>query len=529
MSTTPQEQASGAVPPVSLAAHETIVILDFGSQFTQLIARRVRAAKVLSVILPGDAPIERIRALQPRGVILSGGPASVYADDAPQVDGRILELGVPLLGVCYGLQLLMRLLGGSVQGAEEREYGKATLRRVNPSPLLEDWSDTETVWMSHGDSVSAVPAGFDVVATTSDCGFAVVQDLEHRIFGIQFHPEVVHTPRGDALLRNFLLRVCHCKQDWTPHNFVEESIKGIRQRVGSRRVLAAVSGGVDSTVLAALVHRAVPGQVETLFVDNGLLRQNEVEDVVQRFHRLGIELQVLSASDRFLEALRGVTDPEAKRKAIGRTFIRVFEEGVRHLDAVHFLAQGTLYPDVIESSVHGGHSKTIKTHHNVGGLPEDLQFELLEPLRDLFKDEVRAIGAELGIDADSLGRHPFPGPGLAVRVLGEITRERLDILRQCDALFIRALRQHGWYDRTWQALVVLLPVNSVGVMGDGRTYENVVALRAVDSVDGMTADWTRLPDDLLAQVANDIINRVRGVNRVVYDISSKPPSTIEWE
>jgi GMP synthase (glutamine-hydrolysing) len=529
MPSTPQAKTPEPSLGSTTTAHQTIVILDFGSQFTQLIARRVRAANVLSVILPGDADIDRIRAVRPRGVILSGGPASVYADGAPQADARVLDLGVPILGVCYGLQMLMCLLGGDVRDAQEREYGKATLRRQASSPLLEEWSDTETVWMSHGDSVASLPQGFDVVATTNDCGFAVVQDLDRRVFGIQFHPEVAHTPRGDLLLRNFLLRVCECRQDWTAQNFVEESIKSIRQRVGSRRVLAAVSGGVDSTVLATLVHRALPGQVETLFVDNGLLRLDEVEEVVERFHRLGIDLQVLSASDRFLEALRGVTDPEAKRKAIGRTFIRVFEEGVRHLDPVHFLAQGTLYPDVIESSVHGGHSKTIKTHHNVGGLPEDLQFELLEPLRDLFKDEVRAIGVELGIDADSLGRHPFPGPGLAVRVLGEVTRERLDILRDCDALFIRALQRHGWYDRTWQALAVLLPVNSVGVMGDGRTYENVLALRAVDSVDGMTADWTRLPQDLLAEVANDIINRVRGVNRVVYDISSKPPSTIEWE
>lgn len=529
MSAHSEAQMQGDKSKDGQVAHETIVILDFGSQFTQLIARRTRAAHVFSVLLPGDTPLEKVAELRPRGIILSGGPASVYADTAPQLDRRILDLGVPTLGVCYGLQLLMRSLGGSVEPGVDHEYGKATLNRSGDSPLLEGWAASETVWMSHADMVNEMPEGFTVRATTEDCPFAVVENISRQLYGIQFHPEVSHTPRGDTLLDNFLKNICSCRGDWTPHNFAEESIQSIRQRVGSRRVLAAVSGGVDSTVLAALVHRAIPDQVETLFVDNGLLREHEVEDVVERFRGMNISMRVISAADRFLEALRGIEDPEKKRKAIGRTFIRVFEEAVKDIPDVQFLAQGTLYPDVIESSVHGGHSTTIKTHHNVGGLPEDLQFKLLEPLRDLFKDEVRALGTELGIDANNIGRHPFPGPGLAVRVLGEVTPERLAVLRRCDAIFIKALRQHGWYDKTWQALAVLLPVHSVGVMGDGRTYGNVVALRAVNSVDGMTADWTRLPADLLAQAASEITNRVPGVNRVVYDISSKPPSTIEWE
>jgi GMP synthase (glutamine-hydrolysing) len=509
--------------------HETVVILDFGSQYTQLIARRIRAHSVFSLILPGDVDPERVRALRPHGLVLSGGPASVYASTAPRLQPGMLSLDVPMLGICYGMQLLAQQLGGRVTPSDVREYGPATLQRLQNGALLEGLDDLEPVWMSHGDVVQTLPDGFEVLATTPDCEHAAVCHAERQVYGLQFHPEVVHTRHGERLLRNFVRQICGCRGDWTARNMVHEQLEFIRRRVGARRVLAAVSGGVDSTVLAALLHRAVPGQVETLFVDSGLLRLNEVTDVQQRFQRLGIPLRVEEASAAFLEALADIEDPEEKRKRIGHTFVRTFESVARDLPHVQLLGQGTLYPDVIESSVHGGHSQTIKTHHNVGGLPDDMQFELLEPLRDLFKDEVRLLGKELGIADDILGRHPFPGPGLAVRILGSVTRERLELLRECDAVFIRSLEKGGWYDRTWQAFAVLLPIRSVGVMGDDRTYENVVALRAVNSLDGMTADWTRLPEDLLARVASEITNRVRGVNRVVYDISSKPPSTIEWE
>jgi GMP synthase (glutamine-hydrolysing) len=509
--------------------HERIVILDFGSQYTHLIARRARGLGVLALVLPGSASAERVAALAPRGIILSGGPASVYAESAPQLDPGVLDIGAPILGICYGLQLLAARLGGRVAASAMREYGPATLRRRRAADLLAGLGDAERVWMSHADAVEALPAGFEILAATADCPHAVVQDPARGLYGVLFHPEVVHTPNGEQVLRNFLFRICGCRGDWTPDHLAQEHVRDICERVGKSRVLVAVSGGVDSTVLAVLLHRAVPGQVETLCVDTGLLRQEEAEEVRRRFERLGISLRVHDASTEFLAALEGVEDPEEKRVRIGHTFVEAFEAATRDLPPARFLAQGTLYPDVIESSVHAGHSTTIKTHHNVGGLPSDLRWELLEPFRDLFKDEVRRLGTELGIGADILGRHPFPGPGLAVRILGPVTRERLDLLRQCDVIFVRALESSGWYDRTWQAFAVLLPVRSVGVMGDGRTYENVVALRAVDSVDGMTADWTRLPDDLLAHVASEITNRVRGVNRVVYDISSKPPSTIEWE
>jgi GMP synthase (glutamine-hydrolysing) len=511
------------------AAHDTIVILDFGSQYTQLIARRIRALHVLSLVLPGDVPASRLRELAPRGIVLSGGPASVYADRAPAVDPAALSMGVPVLGICYGQQLLAQNLGGRVGSGSVREYGPAQLHRVASSPLLDGLEPEETVWMSHGDEVDSLPPGFRVLATTEDCPHAAIEDPARQLFGIQFHPEVVHTPHGERLLANFVLNVAGCRPDWTARNMVQEHVERIRERVGADRVLAAVSGGVDSTVLAALLHRAIPGQIETLLVDSGLLRAGEVDLVRELFAELGIPLRVHDASQPFLAALDGIADPEEKRRRIGHTFVRAFESAVADLTPVRFLAQGTLYPDVIESSVHGGHSRTIKTHHNVGGLPDDLTFELLEPLRDLYKDEVRILGAELGIVSRALGRHPFPGPGLAVRVLGPVTRDRLDLLRRCDTVFIEALESSGWYDRVWQAFAVLLPVQSVGVMGDGRTYENVVALRAVTSVDGMTADWARLPHELLARVASQITNRVRGVNRVVYDVSSKPPSTIEWE
>jgi GMP synthase (glutamine-hydrolysing) len=517
--------------PVAAPAtrHDTIVILDFGGQYTQLIARRVRGLQVLSLVLPGDVPAARVRDLHPRGIILSGGPASVYAEQAPRFDAEILQLGLPVLGICFGQQLLAHHLGGRVTPATVREYGQATLRQTRASKLLQGFDPEENVWMSHADGIDMLPPGFQGLAATADCPHAAIEDPERRLYGIQFHPEVVHTPHGERLLANFVLQVCGARADWTPRNVVAEQVERIRDRVGGDRVLAAVSGGVDSTVLAALLDRAVPGHVECLLVDSGLLRAGEVDGVRSLFASFGIPLRVHDASAAFLSALDGVEDPEEKRRRIGHAFVRAFEVATAGLPKVRYLAQGTLYPDVIESSAHGGHSKTIKTHHNVGGLPEDMEFELLEPLRDLFKDEVRVLGAELGLPAKALGRHPFPGPGLAVRILGPVTAERLDLLRQCDTIFIDELHTSGWYDRVWQAFAVLLPVRSVGVMGDYRTYENVVALRSVQSVDGMTADWSRLPHEVLARAASQITNRVRGVNRVVYDISSKPPSTIEWE
>ncbi len=526
-----QKQAphASAIADTVPAGHDVVVILDFGGQYTHLIARRVRAQQVLSLVLPADAPAERVRALRPKGVILSGGPASVYATDAPHFDAAILQLGIPVLGICYGQQLLAQHLGGRVAQGTVREFGAATLQVAQDSRLLRTLDRDEAVWMSHGDSVAALPSGFRVVASTRDCPHAAIENLERRLFGIQFHPEVVHTPHGDRVLRAFVRDICECKGDWTPRTMADEHLVRLRAQIGTDRVLAAVSGGVDSTVLAVLLHRAVPGQVQCLLVDSGLLRAGEVDSVRELFRTAGIPLQVYDASDDFLAALAGIEDPEDKRKRIGRTFIRAFEAAVRDVAPFRFLAQGTLYPDVIESSVHGGHSTTIKTHHNVGGLPEDLRFELVEPLRDLFKDEVRLLGAELAIAPEALGRHPFPGPGLAVRILGPVTRPRLDVLRQCDTIFVEELHASGWYDRVWQAFAVLLPVRSVGVMGDARTYDHVVALRSVDSVDGMTADWSRLPHELLARVASRITNQVRGVNRVVYDVSSKPPSTIEWE
>jgi len=513
-----------------MKARETILVLDFGSQYTQLIARRIRELGVYSEIWPYSATPEGIQRLAPRGIILSGGPSSVYEEGAPLPDPRVLELGVPVLGICYGLQVIAHLLGGRVRKAPQREYGRAELYVDEPEPLFAGLPKQFTVWMSHGDRLEALPRGFRVVAHTDNSPLAAIQSDEKRIYGLQFHPEVAHTPRGKDILRNFAFRVCGCRGLWNPRSFVEQAVEEIRQRVGEARVLCALSGGVDSSVAAVLVSRAVGKNLTAVFVDTGLLRANEAEEVRRTFDgKFDFDFRYVDASELFLERLRGVTDPEQKRRIIGETFIRVFEEEARKLGQVEYLVQGTLYPDVIESRSTRGPSAKIKTHHNVGGLPERMNLKLIEPLRELFKDEVRRVGHELGLPETILRRHPFPGPGLAVRILGEVTPDRVRILREVDRIFIEELKASGLYDEVWQAFAVLLPVRSVGVMGDERTYENVAVLRAVTSLDGMTADWARLPHDFLARVSNRVINEVRGVNRVVYDISSKPPSTIEWE
>jgi GMP synthase (glutamine-hydrolysing) len=509
---------------------EWVLVLDFGSQYTQLIARRVRECGVYSEIRPFHLPADEIRQLKPGAIILSGGPASVYADNAPLPDPAIFALGIPVLGICYGLQVIAHLLGGRVDPAARREYGRTELEILDHRDLFKNLPPKTTVWMSHGDHLTDLPPGFEIIGRTGNSPIAAIRHRQKRIFGIQFHPEVAHTEKGKEILSNFLYEVAGLQGLWSPESFLETTVAEIRQRVGKERVICGVSGGVDSTVVAQLLHRAIGDQLVAIFIDNGLLRLGEAEWVQRMFReRLNIPLHFVDGSEEFLSRLRGVTDPEQKRKVIGEVFIRLFEREARKFADAKFLAQGTLYPDVIESQSAVGPSAQIKTHHNVGGLPDDMQFELIEPLRELFKDEVRRIGALLDIPDEMLHRHPFPGPGLAVRVIGEVTRDRLDLLRQADAIFIEELHQDGWYNRVWQAFCVLLPVKSVGVMGDERTYENVVALRAVTSQDGMTADWARLPDDLLARVSNRIINEVKGINRVVYDISSKPPSTIEWE
>jgi GMP synthase (glutamine-hydrolysing) len=506
-----------------------IVIIDFGSQVTQLIARRVREASVYSEILPHTVSEERVRALAPKGVILSGGPASVYGKDAPALPAFLKALPYPTLGICYGMQLLGHELGGKVVRAH-REYGPAYLFRRGASPLLQGVPVTSKVWMSHGDSVVRLPPGFRRIGRTSSCRFAAMGDDARRVYGVQFHPEVVHTDHGTTILRNFVFRVCGCRKNWTMGAFAKEAVAAIREKAAGERVLVAISGGVDSSVVAALVGRAIGPKLIGLFVDNGLLRKNEGAEVLAFLKkRLGAKVRLVDARARFLEHLEGVSDPELKRRRIGTTFIRVFEDEVRHLERVRFLAQGTLYPDVIESQSTKGPSATIKTHHNVGGLPKRMQFQLIEPLRELFKDEVRALGKELGLPRELLWRHPFPGPGLAVRLLGPVSEPRLAVLRDADAIVVDELKRSGWYDKVWQAFAVLLPVKSVGVMGDERTYADAIAIRAVTSSDGMTADWAKLPPDLLARMSSRIINEVRGVNRVVYDVSSKPPSTIEWE
>ncbi|MBC7187700.1 MAG: glutamine-hydrolyzing GMP synthase [Calditrichaeota bacterium] len=513
-----------------MVGEEFILVLDFGSQYTQLIARRIREVGVYSRIVRYDVPAEEVQRLGPRGLILSGGPASVFEPGAPHPDPGIFSLDIPILGICYGLQVTAHLLGGKVARAATREYGHAELFVDQHDELFAGLGGRQRVWMSHGDQVVKLPPGFQVLAHTVDAPIAAVGDAKGKIYGLQFHPEVVHTAKGREILWNFLHRVCGCAGGWSAGSFIEQTVANIRQQVGDRRAICALSGGVDSSVAAVLTARAIGKQLTCVFVDTGLLRQGEADEVRATFSQgFPFDFRFVDASERFLSKLRGVTDPEEKRRVIGAEFISVFEEEARRVQGVEFLVQGTLYPDVIESTSTRGPSAKIKTHHNVGGLPERMGLRLIEPLRELFKDEVRQVGRQLGLPERLLGRHPFPGPGLAVRIPGEVTPARVALLQQADKIFIDALRESGWYDRVWQAFAVLLPVRSVGVMGDERTYEAVVALRAVTSQDGMTADWARLPHELLAAVSNRIINSVRGVNRVVYDVSSKPPSTIEWE
>jgi GMP synthase (glutamine-hydrolysing) len=520
-----------------MSGRETIAVLDFGAQYSQLIARRVREQQVYCELIPWDAPAERVLALQPLGFILSGGPASVYETGAPTLPAYVLAQNVPVLGICYGMQLLAHALHGRVSPAGKHEYGSAQVTvAADTSPLFSALPSPLDVWMSHGDRVQEPPAQWQVLASSDNSPVAAMGDVSRGLYGLQFHPEVQHTPRGRDIFRRFLYDVCGCSGDWTPSSFIAESVEWIRTTVGQSHVLCGLSGGVDSAVTAALVHRAIGDQLTCVFVDTGLLRKDEGEQVVQSFDReRGIRLIPVVAREEFLDDLEGVLDPEEKRRRIGERFVRVFEREAAHLASkgtrCDFLAQGTLYPDVIESASRDeqGAARTIKTHHNVGGLPEDMAFELIEPLRLLFKDEARSVGEELGLPEEIVWRHPFPGPGLAIRVLGEVTWDRLETLREADAILLGELRAADLYRTTAQVFAVLLPVRSVGVMGDGRTYANVVALRAVTSEDFMTADWARLPYDLLARISNRIVNEVPGVNRVVYDISSKPPATIEWE
>ncbi len=511
---------------------DTIVILDFGSQYTQLIARRVRELRVYSEILPHDATRAEIERLNPRGIILSGGPSSVYDEGAPALPDFLLDLNVPLLGICYGMQLLAYELGGRVEKSATREYGHATIHIDHAESLFSGLSSPISAWMSHSDQITALPDGFVALAHSDVCQFAAMADPAREIYALQFHPEVAHTPQGSVILQHFLFDVCGCAGDWTPAAFIRSTIDQIRARVGAGRVLCALSGGVDSTVVATLVGRAIGDQLACVFVDHGMLREGEARAVTELFRNQRLEIIPVDAQARFLDKLRGVIDPEEKRKIIGAEFVRVFEETAQSIAGAtpfRFLAQGTLYPDVIESRGVGKAAARIKTHHNVGGLPADLRFELIEPLCWLFKDEVRAVGLELGLPAESVYRQPFPGPGLAVRILGEVTREQLAILRAADAIVRDEIERGDLAREVWQYFAILTPLKTVGVMGDGRTYEHVVAVRAVTSADGMTADWARLPHDLLARIGNRIVNEVRGVNRVVYDITSKPPGTIEWE
>lgn len=508
-----------------------ILIIDFGSQYNQLIARRVRELNVYCQIEPPDISLDAIKALNPEGIILSGGPASIYSKGSPRVDKGIFDLGIPILGICYGLQYMVDSLGGKVIGSTKREYGFAELQVLNQKGIFTGVNKKTQCWMSHGDTIGTLPAGFVITATTENTPVAAAENSEKHLYGLQFHPEVVHTQAGKKILANFLTAVCHCKKSWSMKSFVNHAVAEIKEQVGDGKVILGLSGGVDSSVAAVLLHRAIGRQLTCVFVDNGVLRAGEAERVIEMFKKhLQINLRFARAGKLFLSRLKGVTDPEKKRKIIGRTFIEVFDKEAQKIKDVKFLAQGTLYPDLIESrSAFGGPSAVIKSHHNVGGLPKKMNLQLVEPLKHLFKDEVRLLGRELGLADDVIFRQPFPGPGLAIRIIGEVTAARLSVLRKADTILIEEIRAADLYYKLWQSFAVLLPLKSVGIMGDQRTYENIVAIRAVTSDDAMTADWARLPQDLLARISNRIINEVRGINRVVFDISSKPPSTIEWE
>ncbi|MDD9820255.1 MAG: glutamine-hydrolyzing GMP synthase [Nitrospira sp.] len=515
------------------SGHDTIIVLDFGSQYTQLIARRIREARVHSVILDSAASVESIRAHHPRGIVLSGGPASVTGGGRPAWAKAIVREGLPVLGICYGMQVIAHEMGGRISRARRREFGRAELRVEDGADLFRGLTGIGQfeVWMSHGDRIETLPPGFKAIARTRNSPVAAMKSVHNgrRLYGLQFHPEVAHTAHGARILRNFVHRICEARPTWTMGSFLHDSIGRIRQRVGRDNVLCALSGGVDSMVAAAMTHRAIGSQLTCVFIDNGVMRKHEAQQLSRVFRSHRFNYRMVDASGQFRRALGRTTDPEKKRRIIGRQFVKVFDSEAQKIGNVRYLVQGTLYPDVIESVRHRGPSATIKTHHNVGGLPTRMRLKLVEPLRELFKDEVRALGKELGLSDDMIRRHPFPGPGLAIRILGEVTTERLRMLRDADAIFLAEMESQGLYRKTWQAFAVLLPVRTVGVMGDSRTYEHVISLRAVVSVDGMTADWARLPHRFLGHVANRIINEVRGVNRVVYDISSKPPSTIEWE
>ncbi|MFH1067696.1 MAG: glutamine-hydrolyzing GMP synthase [bacterium] len=508
---------------------DRILILDFGSQYTQVIARRVRECAVYSEILPFPTPAAKIASLRPSGIILSGGPASVYASGAPQVDAGVFDLGIPVLGICYGMQLMSKWLGGKVEGSKRREYGMGALTIKKKCDLFKNLPRELQIWNSHGDKVAVLPKGFHTVAVTQNSPHAVIQ--RGHLYGLQFHPEVAHTPRGKEIIQNFVHRICGCGSSWTMKSVIEHSVEEIRARVGKERVILGLSGGVDSSVAAALIHRAIGNQLTCIFVDNGLLRLGETETVKSIFGKhLGLKLNVVDASKIFLQKLKNVSDPERKRKIIGHEFIRVFERAAAKAGRAKFLAQGTLYPDVIESvPIDGNPASLIKSHHNVGGLPKRMKLALVEPLRQLFKDEVRKVGEAIGLSKEIVWRQPFPGPGLAVRCLGPITAQKLSILRNADAVVVEEMKKTGWYDKVWQSFAVLLPCRSVGVMGDERTYDFTIAVRIVQSLDGMTADWVQMPHEILGVISNRIINEVKGVNRVVYDISSKPPATIEWE
>jgi len=512
---------------------DKILILDFGSQYTQLIARRIRESQIYSEIHPFDLPVERVRSLSPKGIILSGGPASVYERDAPQCDPALLSMGIPVLGICYGMQLIGHLLGGEVIHSEKREYGKAKVIIDRTGRLFKDLGRKGgqlDVWMSHGDQIRRLPLGFQALAHSKNTPFAAIENSQSRIYGLQFHPEVVHTPKGLDLIKNFLFRVCGCSNLWTMRSFLEQTVSDLKKRIGKGKVICALSGGVDSAVVALLLHRVVGDRLKCIFVNNGLLRRNEALQVVNLFrYHFKIPLVYIDAESLFLKKLKGVVEPEEKRKRIGREFISIFEREAKRIGGVRYLAQGTLYPDVIESVSSKGPSATIKSHHNVGGLPENMRLELVEPLRELFKDEVRQLGKVLGLPDEMIKRQPFPGPGLAIRIIGEVNPEGLEVLRDADEIVMEEMRKNHLLDKVWQSFAVLLPVKTVGVMGDERTYENVIALRIVGSKDGMTADWVKLPYRILEHISSRIINEVRGVNRVVYDVSSKPPSTIEWE